>query len=84
LLENCLSKKASSFSQKQAKKLFRGKELQKQMETHGIYVRSTSYSGLAEEAGSAYKDIDEVIEAAQQAGISKPVVRLLPLGNVKG
>ena len=25
-----------------------------------------------------------VIEAAHQAGISKPVVRLLPLGNVKG
>lgn len=73
-----------TMSRKQAKKLFRGKDLQKQMESHGIYVRSTSYSGLAEEAGSAYKDIDEVIEAAHQAGISKPVVRLLPLGNVKG
>ncbi|RJR33702.1 MAG: RtcB family protein [Desulfobacteraceae bacterium] len=73
-----------TMSRKQAKKLFRGKDLQKQMETHGIYVRSTSYSGLAEEAGSAYKDIDEVIEAAHKAGISKPVVRLMPLGNVKG
>lgn len=73
-----------TMSRKQAKKLFRGKDLQKQMESQGIYVRSTSYSGLAEEAGAAYKDIDEVIEAAEQAGISKPVVRLLPLGNVKG
>ena len=72
------------MSRKQAKKLFRGRDLQKQMEAHGIYVRSASYSGLAEEAGAAYKDIDEVIEAADLAGISKPVVKLLPLGNVKG
>jgi tRNA-splicing ligase RtcB len=72
------------MSRKQAKKLVRGKDLQKRMDTHGIYVRTTSYSGLAEEAGSAYKDVDEVIEAAHLAGISRPVVRLLPIGNVKG
>jgi tRNA-splicing ligase RtcB len=73
-----------TMSRKRAKKLFRGKDLQKQMEGRGIYVRSTSYAGLAEEAGSAYKNVDEVIEAAHRAGISKPVVRLLPIGNVKG
>lgn len=72
------------MSRKHAKKLFRGRDLQKQMEGRGIYVRSSSFAGLAEEAGSAYKDIDEVIESAHRAGISKPVVRLLPLGNVKG
>jgi len=73
-----------TMSRKQAKKLFRGKELEKDMQTRGIYVRSVSYAGLAEEAGPAYKDIDEVIEAANLAGISKPVVRLIPVGNVKG
>ncbi len=73
-----------TMSRKQAKKLFHGKDLQKQMEAREIYVRSTSYAGLAEEAGKAYKDIDEVIDAASRAGISRPVVRLLPLGNVKG
>lgn len=73
-----------TMSRKQAKKRFRGKELEKEMQTRGIYVRSVSYAGLAEEAGAAYKDIDEVIEAANQAGISKPVARLIPVGNVKG
>jgi tRNA-splicing ligase RtcB (3'-phosphate/5'-hydroxy nucleic acid ligase) len=73
-----------TMSRKQAKKQFRGKELEKKMESRGIYVRSVSYSGLAEEAGAAYKDIDEVIDAARQAGISAPVVRLIPVGNVKG
>jgi len=37
-----------------------------------------------EEAGGAYKDIDEVIAATELAGISKPVARFTPIGNVKG
>lgn len=73
-----------TMSRRQAKKRFRGKQLQKDMEARGIYVRAVSYSGLAEEAGPAYKDIDGVIEAAEIAGISKRVVRLVPVGNVKG
>ena len=53
------------------------------MEERGIYVRTASYSGLAEEAGAAYKNIDEVIQATNLAGISKPVARSIPVGNVK-
>jgi len=73
-----------TMSRTQAKKQFRGRELQQQMEARGILVRTVSYSGLAEEAGAAYKDIDDVIAATEQAGISKRVVRLVPIGNVKG
>ena len=40
--------------------------------------------GLAEEAGFAYKNIDDVVEATALAGISLPVVKLVPLANVKG
>jgi tRNA-splicing ligase RtcB len=72
------------MSRRKAKRLYRGKELQAEMEKRGIYVRSTSWSGLAEEAGGAYKDIDEVIRAAAQAEISKPVCRFAPIGNIKG
>ena len=54
------------------------------LEARGIYVRSTSWAGLAEEAAGAYKDIDEVIAATELAGISKPVARFTPIGNVKG
>ncbi len=73
-----------TMSRTQAKKQFRGRELQQKMEALGILVRTVSYSGLAEEAGPAYKNIDDVVEAAEQAGISKRVVRLVPIGNVKG
>ncbi|MEW6219171.1 MAG: RtcB family protein [Thermodesulfobacteriota bacterium] len=72
------------MSRHQAKRLFQGRQLQRDMEKRGIYVRTVSYSGLAEEAGGAYKEIDEVIEATRLAGLSRPVVRLLPIGNVKG
>jgi tRNA-splicing ligase RtcB len=54
------------------------------MEERGIYVRTASWGGLAEEAGDAYKNIDEVIEATELAGITRRVVRFTPIGNVKG
>lgn len=73
-----------TMSRAKARKTWRGDALQKDMLRQGIYVRSTSYAGLAEEAGGAYKDIDDVIEAAEMAGISKRVARLTPIGNIKG
>ncbi|MFQ5428582.1 MAG: RtcB family protein [Thermodesulfobacteriota bacterium] len=73
-----------TMSRRKAKKTFRGESLKRGMEKRGIYVRSVSSSGLAEEAGAAYKDIDAVVEATELAGLSRPVVRLLPIGNIKG
>jgi tRNA-splicing ligase RtcB len=73
-----------TMSRTKARKLWRGQRLQHEMEERGIYVRTASWSGLAEEAGSAYKNIDAVIAATEQAGISKRVVRFIPIGNVKG
>ena len=62
----------------------RGEQLQRQMEQRGILVRTASWRGLAEEAGFAYKDVDEVALATEAAGLSKRVAHLLPVGNVKG
>lgn len=72
------------MSRTKARKQFRPQALLKDMAERGIYVRSVSKRGLAEEAGAAYKNIDEVVEAVHRAGISRKVVRLLPIGNVKG
>ena len=73
-----------TMSRKAAMRQVRGDKLQKDMESKGIYVKSASMSGLAEEAGFAYKDINEVVESLKIAGISKPVVQLKPVGNIKG
>ena len=52
-----------TMSRTRAKKLFPGRELQRSMVGRGIYVRTASYTGLAEEAGGAYKDIGAVVAA---------------------
>ena len=73
-----------TMSRTKARRLWHGKKLQKEMEERGIYVRTASWPGLAEEAGDAYKNIDDVILATELAGISKRVMRFIPIGNVKG
>lgn len=73
-----------TMSRTKAKKSFHGRELQRSMEERGIYVRTVSYGGLAEEAGAAYKDIDAVVDATERAGLSHRIVRFTPIGNVKG
>ena len=73
-----------TMSRTAARKRWHGRRLQEEMEGRGIYVRTATWAGLAEEAGPAYKDIDQVIEATELAGISRRVAKLLPVGNVKG
>jgi tRNA-splicing ligase RtcB len=62
----------------------RGRDLVREMEQRGIYARSASRDGLAEEMPGAYKDVDLVVEACERAGISKRVVRVRPMGVMKG
>jgi tRNA-splicing ligase RtcB len=62
----------------------RGEEVKKDLENRGIAVRSAGWKTLAEEADFAYKNVTEVVETCEKAGISKIVCRLKPLGVVKG
>jgi tRNA-splicing ligase RtcB len=73
-----------TMSREAAKRKVRGYELKKSMEERGISVRAVSMPGLAEEAGIAYKNISEVVEAVDRAGISRKVIELKPIGNIKG
>ncbi len=73
-----------TMSRSKAKRQVRGDLLQQKMRQKGIYVKGASMPGLAEEAGFAYKDIDEVVNALKISGISHPIVRVRPIGNVKG
>ena len=73
-----------TMSRTRARKLVSGRDLREQMEKRGILVRSASDRGLAEEAGFAYKNVDEVAEATEFAGLSRRVAHLVPVANVKG
>ncbi|MCL6471927.1 MAG: RtcB family protein [Firmicutes bacterium] len=73
-----------ALSRHKAKRIVRGEELRTELEKEGIAVFSTSNVGLAEEAPVAYKNIDEVANITAETGIAKKVVRLKPIGVVKG
>jgi len=73
-----------TMSRTRARKLVRGRALRDAMEARGILVRSASDRGLAEEAGFAYKSVDEVALATEVAGLSRRVAHLIPIANVKG
>lgn len=72
------------MSRHQAARSITGPELRRQLEGQGIAVRGASARGLAEEAPQAYKDITQVVEAAEGAGLCRKVARLVPLGVIKG
>ena len=72
------------MSRHEAKKIFNGREIQKYLDSQGIYIKTSSYSGLAEEAGGAYKNVDEVVSAAENAGLGSVVAKFIPIGNIKG
>ena len=73
-----------TMSRTKAKQEVQGEELQKKMKKQGIYVKTASLSGLAEEAGFAYKDINEIVTALSTTDISQPIASFKPLGNIKG
>ncbi len=72
------------LSRHAALKRKRGEEVKRDMEKMGIIVRSAGWKTLAEEADFAYKNVTEVVETCEKAGISKIVCRLKPLGVCKG
>ena len=72
------------LSRSKAKKEVRGKELREHLAKEGVIVRAHSDSALAEEAPEVYKPSREVVRVVHEAGLSNIVVRLEPLGVIKG
>ena len=61
-----------------------GPELRRRLEDQGIAVRCVSARGLAEETPEAYKDIAQVVQAAEGAVLCRKAARLVPFGVIKG
>jgi len=73
-----------AMSRTRARKKWWGRELAQQLERQGIYSRTASWAGFAEEAPGAYKDVAEIIEAVHNANLARKVVRMRPIGVIKG
>jgi tRNA-splicing ligase RtcB len=73
-----------SMSRRRAKQSWSGAQVQQELQQRGILVRSPSRRGIAEEAPGAYKDVTEVVQVAEQAGLARLVARLEPVVCIKG
>jgi tRNA-splicing ligase RtcB len=73
-----------AMSRHQALREYRGRQVVDELAARGIVVKSPSMRGVAEEAPQAYKDVTEVVDAADQAGLARKVARTVPLICVKG
>jgi tRNA-splicing ligase RtcB len=67
-----------------AKRMLKGVNVRQRLADRGIYVRAQKPAALAEEASEAYKNVEEVIDVLDGAGIAKKVCRMRPIGVVKG
>ena len=72
------------MSRHQAKKAAKGRAIQRELEDIGIFVKGASKATLVEEIPDAYKDVNDVVNVVHGAGIGKKVVRLKPMGVIKG
>jgi len=72
------------MSRHQAIRKAKGRSIWREMQEQGIIVRSAGRETLAEEMSEAYKDISDVVNVVHNAGISRKVARLRPMGVVKG
>lgn len=72
------------MSRHEAIKQTKGRAIERELGDLGIIVRSAGRHTLKEEAPEAYKNVTEVVNVVEKAGISLKVARLRPLIVIKG
>ncbi|GIW40673.1 MAG: RNA-splicing ligase RtcB [Candidatus Binatia bacterium] len=72
------------LSRAESKRRSRGLDLEAELAKEGVLVRYQGRGTLAEEMPFAYKDVADVVDVMEEAGISLKVVRLKPAVVVKG
>jgi len=72
------------MSRAEATRTYRVESVLGELSRRGIRVMAKGKKTLLEEAPGAYKDVDDVVEVVDRAGICRKVARLRPLGVIKG
>jgi len=72
------------MSRAQSKKQSQSMNIDQEMARRGVVARYQGRGTMAEEMPHAYKDVADVVETMDQAGISKRVARFRPVGVIKG
>ena len=72
------------LSRKAAKKVAKGRRLLEELADKGVIVMAAGMGTVAEEMPEAYKDVSDVVDVVDRAGLSRKVAQLRPMGVVKG
>jgi len=72
------------LSRGEAKRRFERSDVTKVLEDRGVIVRGASKETIVEEMPQAYKDVADVVDVVARGGIASKVVRIRPIGCVKG
>ncbi|MBI4368007.1 MAG: RtcB family protein, partial [Candidatus Omnitrophica bacterium] len=72
------------MSRSQALRTSGGRFIEAELAKQGIIVMARGYQGIAEEQPAAYKNVNDVVRVVHEAGIAKRVVRMRPIGVIKG
>ncbi len=73
-----------TMSRTAAKRQYSAQEVQKRLESRGIYIKALTREGVVEETPEAYKNVDSVADVSHTLGIATKVARLTPIGVIKG
>ena len=72
------------MSRKSAVQSITAESIKERMSDNDICLRAGSDEGLVEEAPQAYKDVSRVVSVVCDSGLTGKVVRMRPIGVVKG
>jgi tRNA-splicing ligase RtcB (3'-phosphate/5'-hydroxy nucleic acid ligase) len=72
------------LGRREAKRRIAVEDLRRQLDEAGVLVKVGKMALLVEEAPQAYKDVSEVVQVCEGAGLSARVARLRPLAVLKG
>lgn len=73
-----------ALSRNQSRKKLDHEQILNKLREDGISIRVASPKLITEEAPESYKNVCDIIETCQEAGISEKVVKLRPIAVIKG
>lgn len=73
-----------TMSRSRARRNFTEQNVKKSLSDKGIYIRALTRDGVVEETPEAYKDVDSIVDVSHSLQIATKVVRLTPVGVIKG
>ncbi|NWF88002.1 MAG: RtcB family protein [Ignavibacteriaceae bacterium] len=73
-----------NLSRTKALKDAKNRNIIEELNRRGIVIQASGYKTIAEEMPDAYKDVSEVVDIMHNEGITRKVVKLKPIGVIKG